>query len=357
MNNALDVLQCGAVTAVGLTAPQTCAAIRAGISAFQDVYYLAPPEEPIVGCHVPASKRLKRSAAEWLIHLGVRAIRECLQGQGQPERTALLVNLPEVHRDHPAFSEVTPEHLLSRIQESLGCRFATSQCLQEGHAGVFQALEGAREILRSGRAEFCCIGGIDSLLNGSDIERLRKSYRIHRPDNSWGLVPGEAAAFVLLALEGHTATHLARVKGIGISAEDDTILGPHFSQGRGLQRALSLALKDAAVEESTIALRISDANGERYRALESVMAETRFYRSRREHFPCWYFVPSVGDVWAAAGSLALVVACMAMVKGYAPGSFAMCEGSSDTGLRGACLIEKPTGANLSNTGLFMSMQI
>lgn len=345
MNKALDVLQCGVITAVGLTVHQTCAAIRAGISAFQDVYFLSPPEEPIVGARIPTSERLKRSPTEWLINLGTRAIRECLQGHVPPERTALLVNLPEARRDHPAFSKATPEYLLSRIQESLGCRFAVSKCLQEGHAGVFQALELARKILRSGRAEFCCVGGIESLLNNSDMERLRKSYRLRRPDNSWGLVPGEGAAFLLIGLEGRTKMPLGRVRGIGISVEDDTILGPHFSQGRGLQRALSLALKDAAVEESTIAFRISDANGERYRALECVMAEARFYRSRREHFPCWYLVPSVGDVMAAAGSLALVVACMAMAKGYAPGSFAMCEGSSDEGLRGACLVEKPPGAN------------
>ena len=347
MNKALDILQCGAITAVGLTAHQTCAAIRAGISGFQDVYYLSPPEEPIVGARIPTSERLKRSPAEWLINLGARAIRECLQVQGnvQPERTALIVNLPEAWRDHPAFRETPPDHLLSRIQESLGCRFTVSKCLQEGHAGVFQALEVAREILHSGRAEFCCVGGIESMLNNSDMERLRKSYRLRQPNNSWGLVPGEGAAFLLIGHEGRTELPLGRVRGIGISVEDDTILGPQYSQGRGLQKALSLALKDAALEESTLAFRISDANGERYRALESVMAEARFYRTRREHFPCWYLVASVGDIMAAAGSLALVVACIAMAKGYAPGSFAMCEGSSDAGLRGACLVEKPPGDN------------
>jgi 3-oxoacyl-[acyl-carrier-protein] synthase-1 len=349
MNKSLDIIQCGAITPVGLTARQTCAAIKAKISAFQDAYYLPPPEEPIVGACIPASRLLKSSAAQWLINLSVRAIEECFQNQRQIDlkRTALIVNFPEEWRNHPAFNETTPKYLLQQIESTLGRKFILSECIQDGHAGAFKALELSREILQSGKAESCCIGGVDSMLNGEDIARLRKSYRLREPNNSWGLVPGEGAAFVLLGIAGRSEMPLGQIKGIGISVENDNILGARFSQGRALQKALRLATKDAILKESKIDFRISDANGERYRALESLMAETRFYRTRREHFPCWNFAASVGDIMSAAGFLAILVASIALSKGYAPGLVAMCEGSSDAGLRGACLVQKPPNTNRS----------
>jgi 3-oxoacyl-[acyl-carrier-protein] synthase-1 len=340
MSQPLHVLDCGAVTAVGLTAAQTCAASRAGLVGFREVYYLPPPERPIIGAAVPASSDLKGSHADWLVNLAVRAANECLQRQAGPGRTALIVNLPEQFRAHPAFDKISSQDLVAKMQQRLGYRFAAVECLREGHAGAFQALIRSRDILCSGAAQFCCVGGIDSLLNGTDIGRLLKSHRLHKADNPWGLIPGEAAAFLLISLGTEGKKGMAKIRGIGISKEDDTILGPKFSQGLGLQRALKGALDDAGVEESLIVFRISDAIGERYRALEGIMAETRFYRSWREHFTCWYPGHSVGDTTAASGFLTILAGCIGMVKGYAPGSIAMCDGSSEAGLRGACVIER-----------------
>jgi 3-oxoacyl-[acyl-carrier-protein] synthase-1 len=87
-----------------------------------------------------------------------------------------------------------------------------------------------------------------------------------------------------------------------------------------------------------VGFRVSDMNGERYRAWESLFLEARFYRSYRAHLPSWYFSHSVGDIGAASGALSIVLAATAFAQGYAPGRFAMCESSSDEGLRAGCLV-------------------
>jgi 3-oxoacyl-[acyl-carrier-protein] synthase I len=339
MSVTVDIIQCGAVTAVGLTAPQTCAAIRAGISGFRRAYPLPPPQDALLGSPVPARKQLKRKPAEWLVNLAARAISECLTESAPAARIALMVNLPEANRKHPALTGTNAAEFAQKLQERLGTRFLGPVfTLQDGHAGALRLLEHARDLIIKGEVEQCVVGGVDSLLNEQDIVRLQKTYRIRGPENAHGVIPGEGAAFVLLSPRMRPVRSATRLLGVGVALEKDTVLSPRFSQGRGLQDALNLAVQDAAIEESTVTFRVSDLNGERYRAWESLLAATRFYRTRRERLPCWYLAAAVGDLGAAAGALALIVAAAAVSRDYAAGSIAMCEASSDEGLRAACLI-------------------
>jgi 3-oxoacyl-[acyl-carrier-protein] synthase-1 len=225
------------------------------------------------------------------------------------------------------------------LQERVGaCCHGPVFAIQAGHAGALSLLEHARDLLRKGEVDRCVVGGVDSLLNGRDVERLRKSYRIRGLENAHGVILGEGAAFVMISAAKRFPHPLARILGVGVSQETDTVLGPRFSQGRGLQSAMNLAVKDSDLSESTISFRVSEVNGERYREWESLLAGTRFYRTRREHLPCWYVAPAVGDLGAAAGTLSLIVAATAISRGYAPGQTAMCEASSDEGLRATCLV-------------------
>ena len=82
----------------------------------------------------------------------------------------------------------------------------------------------------------------------------------------------------------------------------------------------------------------STFNGERYGAWESLIARTRFYRTRKERIDIIYPAMSVGEIGTAAPALAVIVAATAIAKGYAPGTRAMCEACSDEGLRAACVI-------------------
>src|SRR3981081_2070222 len=123
MRSALAILGCGAVTAVGLDANQTCAAIRAGISGVRDAYPMPPPAEPLLGAPIPAGASLKKTPAAWLINLAAKAINECLQHANSSDRAALFINLPEVERRHLGLRELSAEDLVRKIQEKCRRKF------------------------------------------------------------------------------------------------------------------------------------------------------------------------------------------------------------------------------------------
>lgn len=201
----------------------------------------------------------------------------------------------------------------------------------------------ARDLLHGGKVRYCLIGGVDSLLNHADVSRLKDTYRLHGPAVAQGVIPGEAAAFLLLS--AGTEHALGQILSAGSATEEDTVLGPKFSTGRALLQALHSTLKNAGIAEASVSVRISAMNGERYQAWESLLAAARFYRTRRERMPVLYPSVAIGDVGAAAGALLPILAIMG-ISANASGPV-MCETSGEEGLRAACLV---IGAPLA-TGL------
>ncbi|MHC4403673.1 MAG: hypothetical protein ACYTG0_28790 [Planctomycetota bacterium] len=342
MTAPLAIVGVGAVTPVGLTAPQTCAAIRARLSGYGDAIPALPPQEPQIGAIVPAASSLKRTPFEWLVNLAVRAIRESLpEDASDSAEIALLLAVPEAFRQHPAFAEASDETLFKAIESRLQRRFhPASTMLHQGHAAVLAGIAMAQQLLVQPNVKYCVLGGVDSLINSSDVERLGSARRLFGPENPQGLIPGEGAAFIVLTLpdDDHKDRSVGQVLGVGTAVEKDTVLGERYSVGCELRQAMEEAVQDARRAESDIRFRVSDMNGERYRGWESTFAFTRFYRTRREELTVWHPASSVGDIGAAAGSLLVIVAAVGIARGYAPGLLAMCEASSEEGLRAACLV-------------------
>lgn len=336
--SAVDVAGVGAVTSLGLTAPQSCAAFRAGIRGLNDVFHPLLPAEPVIGGRVPASLDLRRTYSEWLVSLSVRAIAEALKDFQYVDETVLLVNMREDIRNHPELTESAVDTILAEIQQKLGVRFLAAQSVRGGRAGALLALQQAREILMSGTAKYCCVGGVDSLVNDHDIQYFRRKFRLKDAGQPWGLMPSEGAGFVLLTPLDGGIPPLARIRGIGISRVASLEEDAEASNGVGLRAAFEAALRDAGVNESDIEFTITDQNGERLRSIEYVIAETRTFRSIRERMPNWSFCQSAGDTWSAAGAMSIILATIAYQRGYAPGQLAICSGSSDDGTRAACVI-------------------
>jgi 3-oxoacyl-[acyl-carrier-protein] synthase-1 len=335
----------GAVTAVGLTASETCAAIRAAISGFREVSagLLAP--EPQIAAPVPAKWRLRRSPTGWLVNLASRAIDECLRDeQPDPRETVLALAAPEAFREHPAMADLATPVLIRSIESRLGLHFHPRSCvLSDGPAAVFRALHSAPSLFGDATVRHCIVGGVDSLVNEIDMSRLRAAGRLRDGQNPQGLVPGEGAAFVLVSPTSHwrRVRPLGQVLSTGVGMEPDNVLGPKYSLGDGMRAALSTAAAGIEGGEASVGFATSTFNGERYGAWEAMITHPRFYRKRREHIDVIYPAMSVGDVGTAASALAVIVAGMAIARGYAPGDLAMCEAYSDEGLRGACVIGPP----------------
>lgn len=346
MNAALALLQTGAVTSVGLTAPQTCAAIRARVAGFRQTILTPVPFAPVIAARIPAAPKLKRSPRQWLVNLAVRAIRECCSGiEVNYPSTALLLTLRN-RGNLQAATDGAGRDIADEIIVRLEKPFhASSHVMEQGHAGSLIAFEVARSLLSSNTVEACIVGGVDSLVNADDVSRLSDSGRLLERENPQGLIPGEAAAFAMVCRTDAPRERLAEIVGIGNAAERDTVLGDRYSTGHGMRDAMERACEDAGKPEPTIAFRVSDMNGERYKAWEALFATARFYRTRRRAcFPVWYPASSVGDVGAATGALGVVFAADAIHNGYAPGPIGMCEAGSDDGARAACLLAPAPGS-------------
>ena len=345
MTHDLELLGRGAVTAVGLTAAQTCAAIRAGVKRNSPIEpQILAHQEPRIGARVSADPRLRSDDAAWLLNLAARALREC-EAKPSPE-TVLLYLVPEQHRAHP-LSQLGDSELLVRLELLMDRRFGpSSRVIRSGAAGCVEALGLARELIDSGTAARCLIGGADSLLRRSDLDALGREHRLLGPMQSQGLVPAEGAAFMLVGREEADPTpQPIRVRGLGIGYERHTVLGTENSVGEALSSALTTAFADAGVSESEIGFVVGNYNGERYDAWEMTHTNARSYQTRRERLPVMWPAASVGEIGVGGGVLAILAAAAAIEGEYAeimaagaPRPIAAVQVRSDGELRGVAVL-------------------
>jgi len=344
MRIPLDILSVGSVSAVGLDALQTAAAFRARIAGFNNAYPLEPPQEPLTVAKVPVQSSLRATEFAWLVNMADRVIREALRSYSAPGRIALILALPEKERSHPALEGRTPGEFVATVCERIrDPRMLQIDPVDIGGAGIAAGLEIAEYLLFTGKVSACLVGGVDSLVNREDVNRLRAANRVLEPGNPKGLIPGEGAAAVLVAPGGSGSRPMATIYGVGSGLEQNPVAGRRLSQGRGFETALRAAINDGGIPESAISFRVSGVNGEHYSVWESQFYPARVYRSRREFFPAWYTASSFGDSGAASGVLSIVLAAAGIAGGYAPGPYGMCESASESGFRGACLIGPANG--------------
>lgn len=336
------------VCPVGLDAASACAAARAGISAFGNLPYRDNTGEPVVGAIVPGlawtlprASRLARLLARCVADLvGARA-------DLRWEQVPLLVCLAEPAR--PGGSADLAPSIVGRLQEMLDMRFDAggSGVFASGHVAAFQALREARRLVREGQAPACVVCGVDSMLNAATLLWLDRSYRLKTPANRDGVIPGEAAAAVLVeaapgrGLQAQAAVELA---GLGFGREPAPLLSEAPLLGHGLSAAARAALAEAGLGLHEIDLRLSDVTGELYGFKELPLMEGRLMRVvRKQAQPLWHWAQAIGDTGAAAGIAQLVLAQHACRKGYAPGDRALCLGSALEGERAAAVLRNLRG--------------
>ncbi|MBZ9776996.1 hypothetical protein [Mesorhizobium sp. CO1-1-8] len=329
------------MTPAGLNAPQTVAAIRAGLSAFEEMILNEPLGATQIVARIRAHSRLRRTDGQWLVNMAARAIGEALRSGTCPsDTTAILLAPPESFRNHPAYGDIAPPDFLTAVMSATGQKFhVASRAIDGGAAASIGLLERALEMMEQQGVGQVLLGGVDSLVNDTDFARLGRAGRLKGADNAQGLVPGEAAAFVRLTPkpEGKARVHAA-IHGVGLAQEQDSVLSERYSQGRALLGALRDAVSGSGPSEPDIDFVISNGNGERYGGWEQLIARPRFYRTRREILPTAYPAMTIGDIGSAAGALALMLAADSLLKDYAPGPTAVCELASENGLRAAAVM-------------------
>jgi 3-oxoacyl-[acyl-carrier-protein] synthase I len=333
----LLVQGCGMATAVGLTAPASCAAIRARLDGFRETRFMARGGAWIVGAEVPLDEPWR--GLPRLARLVAGPIRECLDSAPEvaPEDIPLLLGVAEPTR--PGRLAGLEQELLPLVLEALQERLhpAASRLIPMGRVSGAVGIREAAKLVNEKGFGRVIVGGVDSHLVAATLAAFDERDRLLTERNTNGFVPGEAGAAVLVGpADGRPGL---RIRSLGLAVERATIEGEEPLRGEGLAAAYRQALDAARLGLHEIDYRIADLSGEQYWFKEAALAEARVMRVRRGFQDIWQPADCVGEIGAAATPCLLGVAWWAARKAYAPGPLALAQASNDDGRRIAMVLD------------------
>lgn len=331
----LTIVGSGMVTAVGLTAPSACAAIRCGLNNFRETAFLGSTGEAIVGSEVPlrgpwrGPKRLARMLSA-VIGQSFEADETI-----RPAETPVILCIAE--RERPGRYEDLKQRLADEVSARMPLH-PDSIIVSQGRVGGVVALREARELLYGRGHSAVVVAGVDSYLSAPTLAVYEAKRRLLTPANSDGFIPGEGAAAVVVKRALPTMEPQLVVLGIGFALERATIEGEEPLRADGLVEAVRNALADARMRIEECDFRITDVSGEQYWFKEAALAVARLLRARKEQFDLWHPADCIGEVGAAAGPAVFNVAWAASRKGYAKGPNILCHFGNDDGKRAAAIL-------------------
>ncbi len=349
MSAQLDVVAVGARTPVGLTAASSAAAVRAGISRYAEYPFidvrgqrLVVAADALLDTRLEGRDRIKPMVESVLneleLQLGDRVLRE--------SRLRVLLSLPEAR---PGFLESDAAWIVEAIEtrwHEKNSR-ASVRLVGRGHAGAILALEQASQECARHSDAVCLVVGAESYHHPSTFIWLERERRFAQPGIRSGFTPGEGAGGLALVSPGLRRRlglpSLAIVRGVRTAQETQLRTSETGSFGEGMTQAVLGTLAGLKLPQEAVDTVYADLNGERYRSEEWAFTmlraptawKTPGYRAPSD---CW------GDVGAAFGTLAAILAVRAFARGYAQGPRALVIAGSDSGLRGAMLLQPPSTA-------------
>jgi 3-oxoacyl-[acyl-carrier-protein] synthase I len=344
------VVGVGMMTAVGLTAAETTASVRASMMGFTETSIRDHQYEPFTLAEVPEEglPALHRSLAELvgptsrelrMLRLASPALVECLGPmKANGVRPPLMLALPEAETtlelDRPAFLQ-----WLAR-QSDGGFDPAQSSAEYTGRAGGLMAIGRAAELIRSQHTDFALAGGVDTYRDLYVLGTLDMEQRVKSEAHLDGFIPGEGAGFVLLASPAMAArAKLAPLASLSIVAqgfENGHLYSEEPYRGDGLSSVV-LQLVQSGALPAPIQEVYSSMNGENHWAKEWGVSFIRnsaaFEPDHGFHHPADCF----GDTGAACGPLMLGLSALGVSGGYR-GSPGLVYCSSDRGDRAALIM-------------------
>ncbi len=343
----------GASTPVGRDAWSSAAAVRAGISGFAEHPYMTDVEgEPIrvaVAPWLDLDCRGQERLEALLFPAIEQALAPCDPSRHKDMRLALALAFPS---PRPGLADDLERSVRRSISDAFPDRFSAVAVFPVGHASGLVGMHAACAKLVNGDFDACILAGVDSYLEPETLRWLEETDQLHGAgplNNAWGFIPGEGAGAVLLTRGGALARFgmesLGQVLSVGRGLEPNRIKTQTVCTGQGLTAAFREALAGLP-PGGQVSDVFCDMNGEPYRADEFGFAclRTRDAFVSASDFvapaDCW------GDVCAASGPLGLALAAIAWRKRYANGPHALVWASSESGERGAALLDFSAAARV-----------
>lgn len=181
-----------------------------------------------------------------------------------------------------------------------------------GATAAWSALEHAYQaLLENPHLQHVLIAAVDSACDPTQLTELAKADFLLRPGNSEGIVPGEAAACVLLERVANAAQ--IPVGSFAIHRPSLVLAGSPFwpsvnaSEASALGQTLASALSLAGMEAVHISHLESDMDGSNWRALVEASALNRVIFSETTALPQWRPATLLGQTGAAFGLIGWVL--------------------------------------------------
>ena len=346
----------GMMTAVGLTAPETAASVRSATMRFTETPIRDHRFQPFTLAEVPEdglpplAEAIERETGltareRRLLRLGAMPLLEALAPLPAAEQTPpLLLALPEMQPARP----IDGARFLARLATQTGPRFdvGRSAAVDAGRAGALVAIARAEEMIRRGLCGFVVAGAVDTYRDLYVLGTLDVEQRVKSAAHLDGFIPGEGAAFLLLASDQAAAEAgvpvLARLTPLSIGEEEGHLYSEAPYRGDGLARTFA-QLFGAGLVPEPVAEVWSSMNGENHWAKEWGVGFLRNRGAFREDHGIHHPADCFGDTGAACGPLLVGLAALGMRAGYRRSpSLVYC--SSDRGARAALAVTAGTAA-------------
>ena len=347
------------VTAIGLSsgvgpdAPRACAALRAGISRFEESErYKCRPLDTLEGELEPVKLAPARgvppnaAGLARLVQLALPAIAQVVRDlkltRERFARVGLHLALPAASRpDSVGWEDAFAPELCRRAGLP---KPAEITCSRSGNTGFADAVRAANAFLRGAPDAIAIVLCVDSLLDVVTLEALDRADRLKCSRQPEGLIAGEAAVAVALerraAAEDRRAPILASIDALAFAIEKTRLGSGPPNVGAGLTEAVRRAVQALGSPPSPPWV-LSDHNGERHRATEWGYVLTHCREYFRDLRDTWFVADSLGDTGAAVGGVLAARAVHAFARGHAPGPRALMVLSADDGARSAVAIGGP----------------
>jgi 3-oxoacyl-[acyl-carrier-protein] synthase-1 len=361
----------GLASSLGTDVVGACAAARAGISRPADGEFEVVDRDafevlPITG-HPAGTLTLGFAELGRWVRLGTLALANLLQrsqiDRGELSEAAFLINLPSDYllraakksrrarangkveestaEDEIPFSELIPYYqaeIAPKIFHELDVPLPkTHQARFEDQTGVVSTLAQAGELLEEGRVSRCIVGGVDSLLEPQWLHAYEELGVLKTPVRPIGLMPGEAAAFLLVETVSAARRGNKPVLALltGLRSVQDV---PRFSDPPPSGMLLAQVIRDSLQQAPKPCKGFfCDLNGDSGRAQEWGLTLVRL---QPDCMPSSTFLPALafGDTRAAYGYVAACMATQAFARDYAPSDSLLVCTASDAGARASFVL-------------------
>jgi 3-oxoacyl-[acyl-carrier-protein] synthase-1 len=344
------VVGMGMITAVGLSAAETAASVRARTMRFSEIAWRDKRLEPFTVAEVleeglpglepgVAAREGLSDREERLLRLGILPLRECLGPLGgTPARgIGLRLALPDLETQRPLRRARLLELLAEGAEGAVDV--AASDAGSRGRAGGLAAVGQAGGLIREGKADLMIVGGIDTYRALHALGTLDRDGRVKSSSNLDGFIPGEGAGFLLLASAEAARKRgleaLARVSAAGESFEPGHLYAEEPYRGEGLASALAALVQEDVPKPFREVY--SSMNGESHWAKEWGVAVLRHRDALVPDHGLHHPADCFGDTGAACGPLLVGLAAAGLSGGYRK-SPCLVYCSSDRGERAAVVV-------------------